>query len=664
MKLLHKLTLIFLAIGIIPALTIGSVSLYKASSSLSDQSFNQLRTIRAIKQSQVETYLSERKSDMAVLTEMISSLYEEFHDFNKVKAVLSQPRRGMVEGFFGQYIKAYDYYDLFLIDAQGNVVYTVEEEADLGTNLLAGPYKDSGLGKIFRRVRDSRKYALQDFSPYAPSNNEPAGFVAQPVYFNNELVMVLALQLSIQKINTIMQLRDGMGETGESYLVGPDKRMRSDSYLDPRGHTVSASFAGSVEENGVDTQASRDALAGVRDVNIVIDYNGNSVLSAYAPVNVEGETWALIAEIDEAEAFSAVESLVQTMFLIFVVAIGLIVFFAIRVARTIMRPLGGEPHEMSHMAKQIADGNLLLNFKDTAHSESVYTSMKHMTTQLRLLVGNVITYSGELARSSEETAVVTQQTHVNVQKQQHETVQISSAINEMAASSQEVANNTLAAANAANTATQAANSAKQITETTIDAVTKLSLEVTQSKNVVQSLSEHSENIGSVLGVIVGIADQTNLLALNAAIEAARAGEQGRGFAVVAEEVRALAQKTQESTKDIEQMIDKLQTGANKAVDVMVGSVETARLTISTAKEAGKAIESINNIVHGINDMNAQISSATEQQTVAIEEINRSLLSISETGIETTGGAKQTSEATVEVARLAEQLQGMVLDFKV
>jgi len=112
---------------------------------------------------------------MVMLSEMASTLYEEFHDYNKVKTVLSQPRRRMVEGFFSQYIKAYD---LFLIEAQGNVTYTVEGESDLGTNLLTGPYKNTGLRNIFRRERDSRKYALQDFSAYAPSNNEPAGLLS------------------------------------------------------------------------------------------------------------------------------------------------------------------------------------------------------------------------------------------------------------------------------------------------------------------------------------------------------------------------------------------------------------------------------------------------------------------------------------------------------
>ncbi len=208
-----------------------------------------------------------------------------------VEEILSAKEEGEERGFFDNYIEKYGYYDLFLIHPGGRVFYTVTKEADYGTNMVNGKYKDSGLGKLTRQVLETKKFGLADFAPYAPSNDEPAGFIAQPVIHEGEVKLVVALQLSLDAINNIMQQRDGMGETGETYLVGSDKLMRSDSYLDPKGHSVKASFAGTVKDNGVDTEAMDEVLAGAEGSKILVDYNGNPVLSAYTPVKVSGTTW-------------------------------------------------------------------------------------------------------------------------------------------------------------------------------------------------------------------------------------------------------------------------------------------------------------------------------------------------------------------------------------
>ncbi|MCP3688445.1 MAG: methyl-accepting chemotaxis protein, partial [Gammaproteobacteria bacterium] len=200
--------------------------------------------------------------------------------------------------FYAKYIEKYGYYDLFLITPDGYVFYSVTREADYQTNMVEGKYSSSGLGQLTRKVLKSGEYSIIDFMPYAPSNNEPAAFIAQPVAHEGEIDLIVALQLSLEAINNIMQERDGMGETGESYLVGSDKLMRSDSYLDPVGHTVAASLAGTIAANGVNSTASNAALAGNTGSDIVTDYNGNPVLSAYAPLQVGDLTWALLTEID------------------------------------------------------------------------------------------------------------------------------------------------------------------------------------------------------------------------------------------------------------------------------------------------------------------------------------------------------------------------------
>ncbi|MCP4041558.1 MAG: methyl-accepting chemotaxis protein, partial [Gammaproteobacteria bacterium] len=221
LKLKQKLSLAFLLVGILPAAVVAIVSLLEADHSLREASFSQLEAVRGIKQSQIESYFQERRGDMTVLVDVV----------DKISSESGQPE-GKLGDFLTKYTKAYGYYDLFLIHPNGVVFYSVAKEADYQTNLLTGEYRDSGLGRLFRRAMETKGYVLEDFSPYAPSNNEPAAFIARPVMAENRVKVVVALQLPLEPVNAIMTKRDGMGETGETYLVGPDRRMRSDSYLD------------------------------------------------------------------------------------------------------------------------------------------------------------------------------------------------------------------------------------------------------------------------------------------------------------------------------------------------------------------------------------------------------------------------------------------------
>jgi methyl-accepting chemotaxis protein len=191
------------------------------------------------------------------------------------------------------------------LNPNGYCFYSAAKNADYQTNLVDGPFADSGLGRLVQQVLETRSFGFADIAPYAPRNGEPAAFIAQPLVNNGQVEAVVALQVSQDAINRIMLQRAGMGKTGETYLVGPDKLMRSDSYLDAVNRTVQASFADPAS-GGVDTAAVRGALAGKSSEKLITNYNGNAVLSAYTPINIWNTTWTLIAEIDASEAYAAV----------------------------------------------------------------------------------------------------------------------------------------------------------------------------------------------------------------------------------------------------------------------------------------------------------------------------------------------------------------------
>ncbi len=270
----------------------------------------------------------------------------------------------------------------------------------------------------------------------------------------------------------------------------------------------------------------------------------------------------------------------------------------------------------------------------------------------------------QLASASEQLASITDNSKRNLNQQNAQTEQVATAMNEMVVTIQEVARSAASAAESANSADTEAATGNQVMTESITSINTLAQEVQRTFDFITKLKEESDSIGAVLDVIRGIAEQTNLLALNAAIEAARAGEQGRGFAVVADEVRTLASRTQESTQEIQDMIERLQAGANDAVTVMQEGRNRADISVGQSAEAGKALQGIASVVDNIKSMNMHIATAAEEQSATADEINRNIVNISSSANETTSGAEQSAQAAEELSHLATQLQDIVQRFKV
>lgn len=283
---------------------------------------------------------------------------------------------------------------------------------------------------------------------------------------------------------------------------------------------------------------------------------------------------------------------------------------------------------------------------------------------LRTLIGDVVESTTELGHASRAMSSVTEQSKQGATEQQQETEETSSSIMEMIGMVQEVATNAASAASAADDADQGASAGKVVVDTVIKSIDDLARDVERAADVIQKLGQDSDNVGVIIDVIRDIAEQTNLLALNAAIEAARAGEQGRGFAVVADEVRTLASRTQESTQEIQTMIEQLRTGAKAAVEVMVSGRQRATESVEQAKAAGDSLDAITSTVATISDMNRQIAGATDSQSQLSEQINQRLSNIQDITEQTVGHINKTSDSSEQVGQFSGELQSLVARFKV
>ncbi|MBL0842084.1 methyl-accepting chemotaxis protein [Pseudomonas mediterranea] len=338
------------------------------------------------------------------------------------------------------------------------------------------------------------------------------------------------------------------------------------------------------------------------------------------------------------------------------------VIAALLITRQIVVPLG----QTLQVAERVASGDLSHNLTSDRRDEmgQLQRAMQSMTVSLRQLIGGIGEGVTQIASAAEQLSAVTEQTSAGVNSQKVETDQVATAMHEMTATVQEVARNAEEASEAAVAADQQAREGERVVGEAIAQIERLANEVGNSTAAMGDLKRESDKIGSVLDVIKSVAQQTNLLALNAAIEAARAGEAGRGFAVVADEVRSLAQRTQKSTEEIEELIVGLQNGTEQVATIMDNSRGLTDSSVELTRRAGGSLENITRTVSAIQSMNQQIAAAAEQQSATAEEINRSVLNVRDVSEQTSAASEQTASSSAELARLGVHLQTLVGRFKV
>ena len=687
LRISRKLPILFVSLASITAIVIGTLAYSEASSDLTAATERKLKATVEGRKVELDRYLEGIRQDVLIISgiKTVSDGMTEFdYGFKalpdadtKLRALYAQEpdpakRRALdtandrsdysdvharYHGWFRNLQDAKGLPDIFLVNQDGNIVYSVDKSAEYATNLTSGRWKDSELGKLFARILAAPKkgdVVFSDVHAYAPAGGAPASFIGAPVLTEDGTFQgALIFQMPIGRINDVLQLSVGMGDTGETYLVGDDHMMRSQSRLTTEPTLLT---------QRIDSAATTQALAGASGSATVVGRSGHDAIAAFAPITFLGAHWAVIGETDLTEVMAPVYAMRNFMLLAGSLVLLVVVGIGWIAARSITRPIGAmtdamgliasgrletdipaleRPDEIGEMAQAVQV------FRDNANrmallqreqadlkrraEEDRRKSMLEMADGFEASIKNVVDGVTSAATDMTSTAETMTRTADATSRQSSAAAQAAEAA---AANVESVA---AAAEELSASIAEIAHQVGRASEIAGVAVT----EARRTNAMVQGLADAAAKISDVVQLINDIASQTNLLALNATIEAARAGDAGKGFAVVAGEVKHLATQTAHATDEISAQIAAVQNATRGAVG---------------------AIQGITNTIGQMDEIAATISAAVEEQGATTQEIARSVQLAAEgtrdvtdniTGVTST--ASETGEAASQVLNAAEGL---------
>ncbi len=674
-SLLGKLLLLCVLVVVMPLSVFSLIAFRSARSTLRGVRYEELHAINSIKRIQIMDYLTNLKAGIALLAgsrDVLQSyrLLKQYHD------ELSSSRAGaggalstdnaryrfiheQIGNFFRDYMKAYDFLELYIIcRAHGHILYTVNQGPDLGTSLKTGIYRKSSLARIWRTICERNAFVMQDFSFYKPLERA-VFFIGIPI-FNDEgggsAVLVLALEG--KRLNRIVGLRNGMGKSGESYLVGEDFLMRSGSHFKQHG----------LLKQKVETEAVRLALAGNSGVRMLPDYRGIEVLCAYAPLGLKRELqmdfdWAILSEIDSGESFASVEELAGNFYFLALLLLILALAAVCLAGRTITLPLKQLLDKVHLMAK----GDLTVKIPPTRRTDEVgklVNAFNQMVEMLHRQTSGVITSARTISTTVSELSNTTAELAASATESSSSVSEIVATVEEVRQTSHLSHEKATRVAELAEQVMNRAENGRQMTAAMVAGMEEIRNDMGAIAESIIFLNEQSQNIGEIIEMVGGLADQSNMLSVNASIEAAKAGEYGKGFSVVAQEIKALADQSKEATREVRRLLNDIQKATSSAVMATERGSKAVDKGVEQSEKTGAEIDMMADISRESSEASSQIEASNQQQLIGMDQVAQAMESIRSASQQNVESARQIESAISGLGKLSQKLQEISAGLKV
>ena len=670
---MKKLVCLIALSAILPVIAGIYITFTMSRNMLESKEFNKLVAVRDIKEQEIHSFLKAKIADLKVLSHSIE-IRDAFEKLQKYDAAGGGSALGIfrtdddayraiyaaINPFFKMYIASYGYDDMYLLGADhGHVMYSGGKASDLGANLASGHLKNSGLGRLWKKIHDTHTSAMEDYSSYAPAGGKAALFIGEPLLGpDGSLKAVLALSVGVEPLDAITQIRSGMENTGTTHVIGQDFLMRN---------TLGGETSPVEEGARMDAPYVEQAFSGHSGTKIVKNASGMDVLTAYSPLKLQGELgtdfdWCLAVEMDALEAFAPIRFLSLKIALMAGIAVILTSLVAYFLSRSIADPLKDLAEKTEAMSKDDLTG-AIASVKRTDEVGVLIRAFKKLLQTLRDQTVRIIDGAALLGATISEISATSSQFAASASETSTSISEITTTVEEVRQTSQVSNEKAESMATAAGTMAHIAERGKKATEDAVSGMNRIREEMEYVAESIVKLSEQTQNIGNIIDTVKDLADQSNLLSVNAAIEAAKAGEYGKGFAVVAQEVKALADQSKNATEQVKIILHDVQKATSAAVMATERGSKAVEAGVQLSAQAGDSIhilsENVTTSAHAVT----QIAASSRQQQVGMDQLVIAMENIKDATLQNVDGARQLEDAVNMLKDVGKQLQVFSERFK-